>query len=242
MRHPVARLLVFAVLLSISRNALAQGSLWITYQTAGEKAFRENKLEEAERLVRAAMKEAAVYGANDPQRRQATSYGLLAWLLQERGRDDDAKPLAEWALKVNQIYERPAGMATALNWNTLGSIHRHKREFPEAEKAFRNSLAIYEARAKLEPGNLNIGLENIALALEDQQKYTEAEAIRKRILDSIEAQKGKGTLETAEGGSPVSPIPRSIRRRWTPPRPSSNVPWQFAKSRPDATAPRPWQA
>jgi len=123
--------------LFISKGASAQGTLWQTYQDAGAKAVNENKLEEAERLIRAAMTEAAAFGANDPYRRQAISYGTLASILHRSGRDDDARPLAEWALKVNKIYEQQPGITTVYNLNTLGAIFQDKRDYAKAEDAYR---------------------------------------------------------------------------------------------------------
>jgi hypothetical protein len=73
MRQLVGTISVLLLTLIVSDTAWAQGTLWQTYQGAGEKALNDGKLEEAERLIRAAMAEAAPFGANDPYRRQARS-------------------------------------------------------------------------------------------------------------------------------------------------------------------------
>ena len=124
MRHVFSRLSVFVLVLSGPGGAFAQGTLWQTYQDAGVKALNDDKLDEAERLIRAAMAEAAAFGEKDPYRRQATSYGTMAWILQRQKRYDDAKPLAEWGLRVNRIYEQQPGITTAYNMNTLAAIFR----------------------------------------------------------------------------------------------------------------------
>ena len=192
------RLLSVLLALFVSKGASAQGTLWQTYHDAGTKALGENKIEEAERLVRAAMAEAAVFGVNDPYRRQAKSYGILAWILHRQGRDDTARPLAEWALTIDKMYEQQPGIATAYNLNTLGAIFQTRRDYVVAEDYFRQAFALYEARRNLEPGNYIVGLDNLALVLENRKKYEEAAALRKRSVVETEAAKGALSLETAE--------------------------------------------
>ena len=78
--------------------ALAQDSKWQATHDAGWKAYKEGRLDEAEKQLRAAEKEAETFGANDP--RLATTLDHLSWVLCGEGKGGDAEPLAKRDLGV----------------------------------------------------------------------------------------------------------------------------------------------
>src|SRR6267154_5163147 len=69
---------------------------WKADHDAGWKAYQEGRFDEAEKLLRAAEKEARTFGAKDP--RLATTLDHMAWVLCAEGRSGDAEPVAKWAL------------------------------------------------------------------------------------------------------------------------------------------------
>lgn len=93
---------------------------------------------------------------NDSQLLQA--YG---WLALDFGQEQKALTALNKALRLdaNQVQ----------TWLLLGNAFRRLKEWPDAEKSFRKIL-------ELDSENID-GIYNLAITLEDQQKYAEAEAV-----------------------------------------------------------------
>src|SRR5512135_701257 len=70
---------------------------WREDHDAGWKAFRAARLDEAERRLRSAEREARAFGVNDP--RLATTLDHLAWVQIAKGKIDEAESLAKRALE-----------------------------------------------------------------------------------------------------------------------------------------------
>src|SRR5512144_1697272 len=73
---------------------------WRANLDAGWKAFQAHRLDEAERRLRAAEREARTLGADDP--RLATTLDHLAWVLDAEGKFDEAEALAKRALEMQE--------------------------------------------------------------------------------------------------------------------------------------------
>ncbi len=79
-------------------TAGARGADWKSEHDAGWSAYKEGRIEEAERRLRAAEAEAQSFGETDP--RLAATRDHLAWVLCSAGEGEEAERLAESALKM----------------------------------------------------------------------------------------------------------------------------------------------
>ncbi|MCZ6448265.1 MAG: tetratricopeptide repeat protein, partial [Alphaproteobacteria bacterium] len=134
--------LVLAWLVLWPVNTHAQLSVWETYIAAGARAHQKGNYPEAEKQLKAALKEAKRYGPNDS--RIATSLNDLALLYVTLGKYTEAERLHEQALT---IWEKALGpdhpkVATALN--NLAVLYNSQTRYGEAEPLYKRSLAIME--------------------------------------------------------------------------------------------------
>ena len=75
--------------------ATARGADWKVEHDAGWDAYKEGRLDEAERRLKEAEKEARKFGEQDT--RLATTLDHLAWVYCSEGRPEEAVPLAtDW--------------------------------------------------------------------------------------------------------------------------------------------------
>jgi CHAT domain-containing protein/Tfp pilus assembly protein PilF len=102
--------------------------------------------------------------------------------LYDRGRYDEAIPLAERSLL---IFETKLGLshpyvATALN--QLGLLYQAKDDYARAEKAHRRALAIREQSLRPDHPDIGQSLSNLGLAYEAMGNYGQATALYQRAL------------------------------------------------------------
>ena len=77
-----------------------KGDDWKAEHDAGWNAYKAGQLDEAERHLTEAEKQARVLGDNDPK--LATTLDHLAWVLCSEGKSDKAEPLAKSALAIRE--------------------------------------------------------------------------------------------------------------------------------------------
>src|SRR3954451_7027406 len=93
----VAGVAALAVLPGLASGQVPQ---WQAEHDAGWNAYKEGRLDEAERRLRAAEKEAQGFRENDP--RLATTLDHLAWVLCGEGKANEAEPLARRGLELRE--------------------------------------------------------------------------------------------------------------------------------------------
>src|SRR5262245_40837554 len=94
---------------------------WKAEHDAGWDAYKEGKLEEAERHLVAAEKQARALGENDP--RLATTLDHLAWVFCSEGLPHKGEPLAKSALALRASVFGPAHPDVVQSLNTLACIY-----------------------------------------------------------------------------------------------------------------------
>ena len=104
-------------------SAAAQGTSWKEYMEAAGKAYQQADYARAEKLVKAALREAEKFGEQDP--RFATSLNNLAELYRVQGKYVEAEPLYQRSLAI-----------------------REKALGPEHPQVATGSLAIYRNQGK----------------------------------------------------------------------------------------------
>jgi tetratricopeptide (TPR) repeat protein len=161
-------------------SALAQVSQWQANHDGGWQAYREGRLAEAERLLRAAETEARSFRANDP--RLGTTLDHLSWVLCAEGKASEAEPLAKQALAVREKVLGPEHPDLVKSLNTLACLYGAEGKPAEAEPLYERCLALAEKTRG--PGDLSVAsvLDNLATVEHILGKKSEAEIFYKRAL------------------------------------------------------------
>jgi tetratricopeptide (TPR) repeat protein len=159
-----------------------------------------------------------IYEQEEPSRNSSLPHLLteFAKVYQVQGKYDAAGELYGRAFAISEVNCGPEDPLTVYCLNELGTLYRVAGRFTEAESIFRRALAIVEKNAAFEMaryckgwkrliwrrGNLQAIIRNIessvgaalnhlAECYDDQQRYAEAEPLRRRSLKITEAGWGK---------------------------------------------------
>jgi tetratricopeptide (TPR) repeat protein len=114
---------------------------------AAGNAYQQADYVEAEKLFKAALREAEKFGEQDP--RFATSLNNLAALYQARGKYVEAEPLYKRSLAIREKVLGPDHPDVAASLNNLAVLYKTRGKYVEAEPRYERSLAIREGRAAL---------------------------------------------------------------------------------------------
>ncbi|MDX2038429.1 MAG: tetratricopeptide repeat protein [Isosphaeraceae bacterium] len=185
----------FALLIAIaggfagSHAAVVRAGDWKAEHDAGWKAYREGRLEEAEKELRAAEKDAKAFGAEDP--RFALTLDHLAWVLLAEGKSAEALTLAKAALVVREKKPGTKDEDLAASLNTVASILDHEGKTAEARPYYAKCLEVAIAGTGPENAGVAAALDNLAVAdhllgnLEAAAaSYTKALALRTKLGQS----------------------------------------------------------
>jgi tetratricopeptide (TPR) repeat protein len=183
-----ARLGIAAVLLGtlgLSAAARPTGD-WKAEHDAGWNAYQENRLEEAEKELRAAEKDARAFGPNDP--RLATTLDHLAWVLAAEDKLDEAESMAKAGLAIR---EKTPDADLAASLNTLASVYDLEGRTAEARQLYARCVEIARKTSGPDDPSLADALDNLATAdhllgklAEAEASYKEALAIREKVADA----------------------------------------------------------
>ena len=122
--------------------ALAQAPDWETYMEAATKAYREGRYAEAEKQLKAALKEAEDFRPEDP--RMATSLNNLAGLYHAQGKYAEAEPLLKRSLAMREEVLGPEHPEVARSLSSLAGLFHAQGKYAEAEPLLKRALAIQE--------------------------------------------------------------------------------------------------
>ena len=100
----------------------AQETSWEKYNEAARRAYQQADYAEAEKLLKAALKEAENFGEQDP--RLATSLGSLAELYGAQGKYTEAEPLYQRALAIAEKALGPEQPTVAAGVGSLAELYR----------------------------------------------------------------------------------------------------------------------
>src|SRR5512135_580391 len=117
---------------------LEHDAAWREDHDAGWKAYREARLDEAERRLRSAERKARTFGKDDP--RLATTLDHLAWVLCAEGKLGEAESLAKRALEMREARLGPDHPEVAQSLNTLACLSDHAGKPEQARPLFERSL------------------------------------------------------------------------------------------------------
>jgi tetratricopeptide (TPR) repeat protein len=118
--------------------------------------------------------------------------------LQKQGKNNDALPVAQEALRIAEATFGTDHLNTATALNRLGFLYQNKANYAEAEPLYKRSLAIREKA--LGPDHLDVSqsLNDLAGLYWDQGKYAEAEPLYKLSLAIREKALGPDHLDVAK--------------------------------------------
>jgi tetratricopeptide (TPR) repeat protein len=120
-----------------------------------------------------------------------------ALALKEHKQYEQAGPLFERALAIEEQIAGPEHPTTAITLNNLATIYHAQGNHERAESCYLRALAIWELEPGLEYPSLSVGYDNLALLYQVQSKYERVEAVRQHALAITEQIWGMVAPETA---------------------------------------------
>jgi tetratricopeptide (TPR) repeat protein len=120
-----------------------------------------------------------------------------ALALKEHKQYEQAGPLFERALIIEQQIAGPEHPTTAITLNNLAALYHAQSNHERAEICYLKALAIWELEPGLEYPSLSVGYDNLALLYQEQGKYDRVEAVRQHALAITEQVWGMVAPETA---------------------------------------------
>jgi len=191
--------------LLLSQTAHAQNSPWERYLAAGNQATMYGRSAEAERMYRAALKEAELFG--DEDERLVISLRSLALTLKVEGQSAEAlAKLAESETLFRRLLKITAQSFGAEDRNVgfilseIAEVNLAQGKTAEAETSYKQALEIQRKNLKRDGSFKNrsayeTAINNLATLYCAQGRYTEAKAIDKRVLPRcVDARQKKDLL------------------------------------------------
>ena len=145
----------------------------------GQQRSRLGDLEDAERLLRAALAQRQRSGV-DPAMVAATR-GNLAFALRRVGRYDEAEALYVQAIEALAQLEPGDSLALASELVGLGQVHHFQGRLAEAEALFRTVLRQMSEAGVRRPLRAMV-IHDLGVVLADQERYPEAERLHGEAL------------------------------------------------------------
>lgn len=126
----------------------------------------------------------------------AHSLEFLAGAYADAGNYRRAHPLYAELARIRSTTLPPDDELVPAIWTDIGMLHMRKKQFAQAETAFRRSLSMAQrAQADLMAGRLLTGLGN---ALREQKRYGDAETVYRQAIAMRSQKFGTGSLKVAE--------------------------------------------
>lgn len=174
------------ILIPLSSTALghAQETLMHTWRDGGLKALQEGRLDDAERLLIAALEQAEKYGTEDL--RVADAANDLAVVYATAGRATEAELLFQRALQIGEKglgLDHPGVGATIQN---LGILYATQQKYQEAEPLLKRALAINLKRFGINHTRTALTLKTLSSFYAIQGQLSEAESFIQRSLAILE--------------------------------------------------------
>src|SRR5215217_7749834 len=180
----IGGLLIFMFNLADTAPALSQETLWHTWRDGGLKALQEGRLDEAERLLIAALEQAEKFGTEDL--RVADAANDLAVVYATSGKTTEAELLFHRALIIGEKglgVDHPGVGATMQN---LGILYATQQKYQEAEPLLKRALAINLKRFGINHTRTALTLKTLSSFYALQGHLNEAEKLIQRSLAILE--------------------------------------------------------
>jgi len=142
---------------------------------------QQQKYEEAEAVIRRALKEGEMVYGREHKRTLTVAY-RLAWILYEQDKFAEAEDLYRWALVRREKVLGAEHVDTLNSVNNLACALYMQHKFAEAEDLLRRALVGREKVLGAEHANTLTSVNNLALALYEQVKFVEAEDLHRRAM------------------------------------------------------------
>ncbi|MCH8267055.1 MAG: tetratricopeptide repeat protein [Acidobacteria bacterium] len=139
-------MLVSALFIGCGQTA---GSPWESYIQAGEAAYEQGNYAEAEKQFLAALQEAENFGPEDP--RLATSLNNLAVVFRAQGKYEEAEPLYQRSLAIDEKALGPEHPKVATTLENYADLLRKTGRENEASSMEARAQAIREKNAQENP-------------------------------------------------------------------------------------------
>lgn len=165
-------------------SAIAQETLWQTWREGGLKALQEGRLQDAERLLIAALEQAEKYGAEDL--RVADAANDLAVVYATAGRTAEAELLFTRALLIGEKglgEDHPGVGATVQN---LGILYATQHKYGQAEPLLKRALAINLKQYGVNHARTALTLKTLSSFYAIQGELGEAERLIQKSLSILE--------------------------------------------------------
>ncbi len=183
-----ARVLLWTLLLMVTaawaEPTAAQETLWQTWREGGLRALQDGRLDEAERLLIAAMEQAEKYGADDL--RVADAANDLAVVYASAGKTTEAELLFHRALVIGEKglgADHPGVGATVQN---LGILYATQQKFDQAEPLLKRALAINLKEFGVNHTRTALTLKTLSSFYAIQGDLGEAERLIQKSLSILE--------------------------------------------------------
>jgi len=183
----IGGLLIFVLNVAPAAPAFAQETLWHTWRDGGLKALQDGRLDEAERLLIAALEQAEKFGMEDL--RVADAANDLAVVYATAGKTTEAELLFQRALTIGEKglgVDHPGVGATIQN---LGILYATQQKYHEAEPLLKRALAINLKRFGINHTRTALTLKTLSSFYALQGQLTEAERLIQRSLAILEASR-----------------------------------------------------
>jgi len=171
-------------LLPTDGTAWAQETLWHTWREGGLKALQDGRLQEAERLLIAALEQAEKYGTEDL--RVADAANDLAVVYATAGKNTEAELLFNRALAIGEKglgTDHPGVGATVQN---LGILYATQHKFRDAEPLLKRALAINLKQYGVNHARTALTLKTLSSFYAIQGQLGEAERLIQKSLAILE--------------------------------------------------------
>jgi tetratricopeptide (TPR) repeat protein len=159
---------------------------WESDTEAGAKAFKEGRLEEAERSLELARERAALGKGKDLE--VADSLVNLAVVHRAQGDTAGALELQKEALAIREKTLGPDHPEVAVSLNSIAALYSVQDDYAAAEPLLTRALTIREKALGANDLYTGQSLNNLALLHAAQGRYAEAEPLYKRAAAIFEQQ------------------------------------------------------
>lgn len=167
---------------------------WETDTQAGAKAFKEGRLEEAERSLELARERAAIGKGKDLE--VADSLVNLAIVHRAQGDTAGALELQKEALAIREQTLGPDHPEVAASLNSIAALYSAQDDYAAAEPLLTRALTIREKALGADDRYTAQSLNNLALLHAAQGRYADAEPLYQRAAAIFEKQQRSRELAT----------------------------------------------
>src|SRR5689334_15087973 len=134
MKNHYCRMCLLVSALCLVSCAVDHETLWRTYGDAGVEAYNKGDYTEAEKQLKASLKEAESLGVDNKY--LILSLNRLAFLHQRQGRTVEAEAFFRRALNIRERVFGPRSVAVAISFDYLAALYMDQGKYDDAEHLY----------------------------------------------------------------------------------------------------------